>query len=147
MTGSPLNDIAERLLAAVASKDLDAVLMFFAEDALFVDPHYPVPRMEGKQAIADGFRWAFAGLERMGFTIDRFFLSDDGTSAAAEVTTDHIVRGEMRLQFHQVFIVETRDGLITRLQSYVPYGPPGIGGLFLRLTRLKRRLFPGRSAG
>src|SRR5207248_1861195 len=39
-----------------------------------------------------------------------------------------------------VTVIETRNGLITRLQAYPPYGPPGIGGLLVRLTRLVWRL-------
>lgn len=140
-----IHDIIQQSLIAVASKDVDAVLAFFAEDAVFIDPHYPRPRMEGKGEIADGFRWSFAGLTKMGFTIDRFFPSADGTSAAVEVTTDHVARGGMRLHFSQVFIIETNHGLISRLQSYVPYGPHGIGGLLLRLIRLKRAMFRERS--
>ena len=42
----------------------------------------------------------------------------------------------MKLNFPQVFVAESRDGLITRLQAYVPYPPPGICGLLTKLTRL-----------
>jgi hypothetical protein len=42
----------------------------------------------------------------------------------------------MVLHFDQLFVIESRDGLITRLQAYVPYGPPGVAGLLTRLTRL-----------
>lgn len=42
----------------------------------------------------------------------------------------------MKPNFPQIFVIESRDGLITRLQSYVPYSPPGIGGLLTKITRM-----------
>ena len=44
-----------------------------------------------------------------------------------------------KLNFPQVFIFEVADGHITRLQTYEPYGPHGLVGLFLFLARLKKR--------
>lgn len=46
----------------------------------------------------------------------------------------------MVLRFDQLFVVESRDGKITRLQAYVPYGPPGVAGLLTHLTRWVWRL-------
>ncbi len=135
-----LRDTIERSFAAVMAKDLDAVLSFFAEDSVLIDPHYPSPRMVGKAAIGDGLTWAFSNMEQMGFTIVHYFAGEDGKSAVVEVDTAHVLRGGMKLNFPQVFVIETRDGLITRLQAYEPYGPPGIGGLMLGLTRLMRKL-------
>ena len=50
--------------------------------------------------------------------------------------THHVFKGGMKMDFDQVFVFELRDGLIARLQSYVPYTPAGIGGLLLKITRL-----------
>jgi len=135
-----IRDVAERNFAAVETKDADAVLRLFADDAVFIDPHYPTPRMVGKAAIAEGLRWAFTGMKTFGFTIVNFFPSEDGQSAAVEMATHHVLKSGMKLDFPQAFVMETRDGLITRLQAYEPYGPGGIGGLILKLTRLKRKV-------
>lgn len=139
---------AERIFALFQSRDIDAVLAIFAEDAIVFDPHYPVPDMRGKAAIRRGFAWAFGNMEKSGFTIRNFWPAAPGPigcgaaidSAAVEVDTHHVFRGGMRVDFPQVFVIETRDGLVIRLQSYVPYAPPGIGGLLAKLTRFVWRL-------
>jgi ketosteroid isomerase-like protein len=125
--------------AAVMAKDLDACLAGFAEDGVLIDPHYPIRRMEGKAAIADGLRWSFGGMEVLGFEIERYFEAADGRSAAVEVATHHVLKGGRSLNFPQVFVFQVRDGLITRLQAYEPYGPGGIVGLFLGVQRLLHR--------
>ena len=136
-----LRPLVERALAAVEAKDVDAVLACLSDDAVVIDPHYPKPTMRGKGEIADGLRWAFATMRQLGLPIVSYFEAADETKAAVEVATSHVLAaGGMRLAFPQVFVVEARDGRITRLRAYTPYGPPGIGGMFLALTRLRRRM-------
>lgn len=124
----------EQVLGTFEAKDLDAVLANFAEDAVIFDPHYPMPEMKGKAAIRQGLAWGLGNMEQPGFTIRHLWI--DGQSAVVEVDTHHVFRGGMVLDFPQVFVIESRDGLITRLQAYVPYGPPGIGGLLTKVTRI-----------
>ncbi len=135
-----LRDLAERLFDAVEAKDLDATLAFFADNGVLFDPHYPTPRMVGHAAIADGLRWGFGSMKTFGFTIEKFYPGEDGQSAACEVASAHILNVGMRLNFPQTFFFEVRDEKVTRLQAYEPYGPNGIGGVVLGLTRLGRRL-------
>lgn len=135
-----IRDIVERTFSAVVAKDTDAVVRLFADDAVLIDPHYPTPRMVGKAAIAEGMRWAFTSMKTFGFTMVNFFPSEDGQSAAVEMETHHVLKGGMKLDFPQAFVIELRDGLVIRLQAYEPYGPGGIGGFILKLTRLKRKL-------
>ena len=136
---TPLHDLVNRTFAAVEAKDLDAMVGVFADDALVIDPHYPTPRMQGKPAITEGFRWGIASMRSFGFTIENYFESSDGQRAAVETASHHILKQGMKLNFPQVFIFEATNGLITRMQAYEPYGPNGIGGMFLSLVRLKRR--------
>jgi ketosteroid isomerase-like protein len=133
-------DTVERIFGALEAKDLAAVLALFADDAVVVDPHYPVPRMAGKAAIAEGLRWAFGALKTMRFPIVTYCESEDGSHAAVEVATAHVAATGMRLNFPQAFFIDMHDGLITRVQAYTPYGPGGVGGLFLRVARLQWRL-------
>jgi ketosteroid isomerase-like protein len=127
-------EFAEKTFALFGSKDIESVMACFAEDALLYDPHYPVSTMKGKKAIRQGFEWAFGSMEKPGFGIRHFW--SDGECAAVELDTHHVFKGGMELKFPQVFIMEAKDGLITRLQSYVPYAPPGIGGFLAKVTRL-----------
>ncbi len=124
----------EQVFETFHAKDLAAALACFAEDAVLFDPHYPVPEMRGKAAIRRGLAWGLGNMEQPGFAIRQLWI--DGESAVVEVDTHHIFRGGLALDFPQVFVIETRDGLITRLQAYVPYGPPGIGGLLTKITRI-----------
>jgi len=131
-------ELVEQMFQAFETKDTKTVLSFFSDDAVLFDPHYPVPEMKGKAAIEQGCKWAFGSIKKPSFTIRRLWI--EGDTGAVEVDTHHVFEGGMELEFSQVFVIETRDGLITRLQSYLPYGAPGIGGLVTKATRLMWRL-------
>ncbi len=137
---SALATLVERTFAMVERMDLAAVLSFFADDAVLIDPHYPNPRMVGKAAIETGLRWGFGSMRKMGFPIVNYFEDPSGQKAVVEVATSHVLSTGMQLNFPQVFVIEVRDGLVTRLQAYEPYGPGGIPGVVLALTRLIWRL-------
>lgn len=124
----------ERVFDAFMAKDLNAVLALFAEDARVFDPHYPIPDMQGMAAIRRGLTWGLATLEKPGFIIRNFWAGEN--SAVVEMDTHHVLKGGMELKFPQIFVIEMRDGLVTRLQSYVPYPAPGIGGMIATFTRL-----------
>src|SRR5690349_7198894 len=96
-----LRQLVERSFAAVEAKDLDAVLASFDDTAELFDPHYPVPHMVGKAAIADGLRWAFGGMKQFGFTIVNYCESANGELVAVEVATHHILKTGMHLRFPQ----------------------------------------------
>jgi ketosteroid isomerase-like protein len=130
--------MVEEVFQAVMAKDFERVMAVFADDAVFYDPHYPQQRMAGRAAIEQGLRWGLSSLEKPGFKMRNLWL--DGDKGVAEVDTHHIIRGNLETKFDQVFVVEARDGNITRLQSYVPYGPHGIPGLIGAATRLAWRL-------
>lgn len=133
-------ELADHAFATFVSKDLPAVMALFAEDAVVIDPHYPQPTMQGKAAIQQGLAWAFGNMVQPGFTVLHTWTDENQTSGAVEIATDHRFRGGMRVQTAQVFVVDTRDGLITRLQSFPSYGPPGIVGTLTRATRFTWRL-------
>ena len=134
-----LHDLITRTFAAIEAKDLDGMMSVFADDAVVIDPHFPTPRMQGKADITDGFRGAITGMRSFGYTIVNYFESENGQRAAVGTATHHVVKQGMKLNFPQVFIFETADGRITRMQAYEPYGPHGIVGFFLFLGRLKNR--------
>lgn len=131
----------EAAFAAVMARDVEAVLGCLTPDAVLVDPHYPATRMEGHEAIADGLRWAFAGMRSMRFDIERYFETADGESAAVEVATHHVlVLGNRHLDFPQVFVMDFDGDRVARMQAYEPYGPGGPAALFIGAERLRRRL-------
>jgi ketosteroid isomerase-like protein len=136
-----IHDLILHTFATIEAKDIEALLTVFADDAMLIDPHFPAIQMRGKAAIATGLREAVNGMQTFGYTIEHYFESENGRCAAVETATQHIIRGGKKLNFPQVFVFETANGCITRMQAYEPYGPHGIIGLFLSLARLKQRIF------
>jgi ketosteroid isomerase-like protein len=115
------------------SKDLKEVMSYFADDAVMIDPHYPQSVMHGRIKIERGLAWSFRNLEKPGFVIRQVWI--EGDCASIEVATHHEFKGGLALHFDQVFIVETRDSKISRLQTYTPHAPSGIAGFVARITR------------
>lgn len=138
-TSTSLHDLITRTFATVEAKDLDAMMSVFADDAVVIDPHFLKPRMQGKAAITEAFREAMSGMRSFGYTIVNYCESENRQCAAVETATHHVLKQGMKLNFPQVFIFETADGHITRMQAYEPYGPHRIVGVFLFLGRLKNR--------
>ena len=126
------------MLDAFMAKDIDAALSFFADDALVIDPHYPEPRMKGRAAIERGFRWGLSSLEKPGFSIRN--RARQGAIEFFECDTKHKLSMGPTIAFDQVFVVETRDGKIIRLQAYEPYPAPGIAGVIRRSSKLMWKL-------
>ncbi|MEM9105242.1 MAG: nuclear transport factor 2 family protein [Pseudomonadota bacterium] len=140
-SGDSAKAVMEATFKALERGDKEATIAAFAEDAVVFDPHYPEPEMRGKEAIRKGLEWGFGSMRQFGFVPVRVFESADGSSAAFEVDTHHVLKNGMKLDFPQAFFVEVAEGKIVGLRAYEPYGPNGIGGIFLGLSRLKRKLF------
>lgn len=137
----PVYEITDALFRALGRGDKEASVAAFADDAVIFDPHYPKPAMKGVAEIRAGLDWGFGSMKTFGFDIRHYFPGSDGLSGAFEVDTHHVLKIGKKLDFPQVFIVETDGKKVTALRAYEPYGPNGMGGFFLGLTRLKKRIF------
>ena len=106
-----------------------------------------IPRQSwlARRRLPDGLRWAFKGMKQFGFTIVGYYEYADGQHAAVEMATHHVLQVGMHLQFPQAFFIDAQNDLITRLQAYEPYGPSGMAGFVLGITRFQRRLRGQRS--
>ena len=123
-----------RLIDRFMARDIDGVLALFADDAVLIDPHYPEPRMLGRSAIERGVRWGLSSLAKPGFAVRKCAINGD--LGFFEVDTKHKLAIGLTIAFNQVFVMEARNGRITRLQAYEPYPAPGVAGLIRRATRL-----------
>ncbi|MBI1386108.1 MAG: DUF4440 domain-containing protein [Rhizobiales bacterium] len=86
-TRERLEDATNAFMAAFNAGDLDAVLGFFTDDAVFEDPRGA--RHEGKPAIRSAFEPLFSGaLGRPRFTDDDFFCDPD---AGKVMTSWHLL--------------------------------------------------------
>lgn len=135
-------ELAIRWLEYAEAKDINSVMAFFTEDAVFSDPHYPKTHMRGHAEIAEGLLWGFNSLKKFGFNITNTHTSADGTSIVISVHTVHELPNGRLLEFPQLFLFEFEDKLIASLQAYVQYEPHGVVGLMLRFTRLANRFLP-----
>jgi ketosteroid isomerase-like protein len=134
-----LHEVVTRTFAAVEAKDLDMMMSLFADDAVLIDPHFPILRMQGKVAIKEGMRGAIAEMQSFGYTTVNYFESENGQRAAVETATHHVIKQGKKVNFPQVFIFEVAEGRITRMQAYEPHGPHGMYGVYLFFARLMKR--------
>lgn len=136
----PAYRLIDETFKALGRGDMEGVLQLIADDAVFFDPHYPQPNMRGKAQIRAGLVWGFGSMKSFGFDIRNYFRGLDGLAGVVEVDTHHVLKIGKKLDFPQVFVVETNGTHITALRAYEPYGPNGMGGVFLGLSRLKKRI-------
>lgn len=109
----------QQVLDAFNRHDLDAIMSYFAEDAVFDSPRGSDPwgtRFDGKSAVREGLAARFAGIPDVRYSEDRHWVCADrgvsewlltGTATTGELIA---VRGCDLWQF--------RDGLIVRKDSF-----------------------------
>jgi ketosteroid isomerase-like protein len=142
-----IKPLIEAMFAGVEARDVEKAVAHFSDDIRLYDPHYPYPDMSGIAEVRAGLVWAFDGMSSMGFDIDRWFLAADGLSAVVEVSTHHVLKaGNRKLDFPQVFVIDTDGTRITKMRAYEPYGPGGgvgvglaIGHTIYRLTHPRKK--------
>lgn len=136
-----IKPIIEEMFAGVEAQDVEKAVAHFSDDIWLYDPHYPYSDMRGIAEVREGLVWAFGGMKSMGFDIDRWFLGADGLSAVVEVSTHHVLNaGNQKLDFPQVFVIDTDGAKITRMRAYEPYGPGGGVGFGLGIGHAIYRL-------
>jgi ketosteroid isomerase-like protein len=138
-----LHELIKSFFNAVEAKDVDAVMAFFHADAEFLDPHYPNVHMKGKDQIYKGVTWGLNGVKSFNFSEMNYFENKNGSSASIEYDTHLELKNGQKLHYQQVFIIETKDGKISRCQAYETYGPHGMHKVMLMVTRLIHRFGKG----
>jgi ketosteroid isomerase-like protein len=131
MTSSAVTVVVEAL-RQFEKRDADGIVERFAPDGTFIDPHYPPPigpEITGREAIRGALSFVFTLVQQPGFTVRHAFSSADHPEVASvEVDTHHTFADGTTVDFPQVFVAEIdSDGLLRRLQSYLPYPPPAAG--------------------
>lgn len=133
--------IAKRMLKCAETKDLAGAISLFTEDAVFLDPHYPKVRMQGRDEITEGMRWGFNSLKKFGFDIINTYSSVDGEALIISVVTSHELHNGKQLSLPQLFAFEFEGERVRSLQAYLQYEPHGIAGLMLKFARLRYFFF------
>lgn len=112
-------DMLEQVLAAFNRHDLDAIMQFFAEDAVMEMPRGSDPwgtRYEGKAAIREGLAGRFAGIPDVHYSEDRHWACGD-RGASEWLLTGTTTAGQ-RIAVRGCDLWEFRAHQIVRKDSY-----------------------------
>jgi ketosteroid isomerase-like protein len=119
MTSQPTAQTLKDLTAAFNRHDIDAIMTFFADDAVFDAPRGPNPwgsRYEGRQAVADALAIRWRDIPDVHYSDDEHFMAanrgaSEWTMSGTNVSGEPVnVRGCDLWTF--------RDGLIVRKNSF-----------------------------
>lgn len=133
-----LRETMEGVIEALTAKDLDSLMSYFDEQAVLIDPHFPLKEMHGKPVISCGYKWAFQAMKNMDLKISNIFSAATQDAAVFELDVVYALRTGQVLRQAQTFVVEMNDQKITRLQAYTSHAPKGADGMLLRLLHRLR---------
>ena len=109
----------EEILEAFNRHDLDAIMAYFAEDAVLETPRGTDPwgtRYVGKAAVREGLAARFAGIPDVQYTDDRHWVC--GERGCSEWLLSGTTTAGERLAVRGCDLLEFRDGLVVRKDSY-----------------------------
>lgn len=135
-----LSELINKLFEAVEAKNINVILDCYDDDVDFIDPHYPKVHMKGKEDVIKGVTWGFKSVKKFKFSLINYFENKEGTAASVEYDTKIELSNGKKFNYPQVFIIETKDGKISRIQAYETYGPHGVLKIILLATRLCHKI-------
>ena len=119
MSNQPTVETLRAVTEAFNRHDLDAILSFFTDDAIFESPRGADAwgrRFEGKEAVREGLAARFAGIPDVHYGADEHFVSGD-RGASEWTLTGTTTEGE-RIEVRGCDLWTFRDGKISRKDSY-----------------------------
>jgi len=109
----------DRMADGFRTKDIDAILAEFADDAVFETAVGPEPcgeRFAGKAAIRDALERMFKGPDFRIESLGRWIAGDRAVSQFRYVTT---TPGGERVELHGCDLFTLRDGKVVRKDTYL----------------------------
>lgn len=119
MADEPTVETLKAILDAFNRHDLDRIMSFFADDAVFDTPRGPDPwgrRFEGKAAVREGLAARFTGIPNVHYGDDAHFVGGD-RGASEWTLTGTSTEGE-RIEVRGCDLWTFRDGLVVLKDSY-----------------------------
>ncbi len=119
MTDQPSVETLRAVTDAFNRHDPDAIMAFFADDAVFETPRGPEPfgrRFEGRAAVREGLAARFSGIPDVHYGDDNHFVAGD--RGASEWTLTGTTTDGERLEVRGCDLWAFRDGKIVRKDSY-----------------------------
>ena len=117
--GSPSVEILKDILDAFNRHDLDAIMEYFAETAVFDMPKGTEPwgeRFVGKEDVRKGLATRFSGIPNVHYGEDHHWVAGD--RGVSEWTLTGTTTGGIQLRVRGCDLWEFRDGLVTRKDSF-----------------------------
>ena len=117
--GPPTVETLRAIADAFNRHDLDAIMAFFTEDAVFESPRGPDPfgrRFEGKAGVREGLAARFSGIPDVHYGDDDHFVAGD--RGASEWTPTGTTTDGVRLEVRGCDLWTFRDGLVTKKDSF-----------------------------
>ena len=111
--------ILEEITDAFNRHDLDAIMAYFTDDAVFESPRGSEPwgrRFTGKDAVREGLAARFSGIPDVHYGDGDHFVAGD-RGASEWTLTGTTTEGET-LEVRGCDLWTFRDGLVTRKDSY-----------------------------
>ncbi len=109
----------KRLLEAFNLHDLDSIMEFFADDAVFEMPRGPDPwgkRFVGKSQVREGLTTRFAGIPDVHYGNDRHWVCGD--RGCSEWMLTGTTTAGVKVEVRGCDLFEFRGDKITRKDSY-----------------------------
>jgi steroid delta-isomerase-like uncharacterized protein len=111
----------EAVLDAFNRHDLDAIMAFFADDAVFLSPRGADPqgtRYAGRAAVREGLAKRFEGIPDVHYADDDHFVSADASRGASEWTLTGTMTSGERIEVRGCDLWTFADGRITLKDSF-----------------------------
>jgi ketosteroid isomerase-like protein len=118
-TGKATIETLQGLVDAFNAHDLDAVMSFFADDAVLEMPRGPHPwgrRLQGREEVRSGLASRFAGIPDVHYGDDRHWVSGD-RGCSEWLLTGTTTQGD-RVEVRGCDLFEFKDDKIARKDSY-----------------------------
>lgn len=115
----PSVEMLQDILDAFNRHDLDAIMEYFTEDAVFEMPRGPEPwgiRFVGKEEVRRGLATRFAGIPDVHYGEDEHWLAGD--RGVSEWTLTGTTVGGVNLCVRGCDLWKFRDGLVVRKDSF-----------------------------
>lgn len=116
---APSVEMLREILDAFNRHDLDAIMEYFTEDAVFEMPRGPDPwgiRFTGKENVRKGLATRFSGIPDVHYGEDRHWIA--GNRGVSEWTLTGTTLSGMRLRVRGCDLWEFRDDLVVRKDSF-----------------------------
>jgi ketosteroid isomerase-like protein len=115
----PTVDTLRKIADAFNRHDLDTIMAFFTDDAVFESPRGPDAwgrRFEGKAGVREGLAARFSGIPDVHYGDDDHFVAGD--RGASEWTLTGTTTDGVRLEVRGCDLWTFRDGLVSKKDSF-----------------------------